>query len=243
MSSQRSFQSIIGKFSDGITVLKGLPFYSPAKPSLKIDSLTVLKTNVETKNSAVITIENSLKELRDRRKFITFKAKGSDENCIENLIRAIANYIKSENNGKHPAYLKIMSILSKLKPPSKKNEPPVEGQTPKNSISKSEKSYQSLVGFVNDVLTIITNLGVKYSPANVNITVESFKARMDELVELNANITTAEGNCASAIKERAELYKGDNGINEIIISVKDYLSSLEGGRNNSGYIAFCNAVK
>ncbi len=243
MSSQQTFQSRLGKFSDGITVLTGLTGYSPTKPTLQLTMLQGIKTRAVQRNSDVVTLGNELKALRDERRLISFQKKDGDENCIENRMHAIANYIKSENNEKHPAYLTITSIISKLNPPPEKKDPPAEGDTPKVPNSKSEKSFQSLVGFSNDVYTIITNLGTGYNPTNQYITLTGFKEITDRLVELNKNIVTSENSLSAAIKARADIYDGENGIKKTITAIKAHLASLEGGKKNPAYVAFNNAVK
>ncbi len=243
MSSQRTFQAILGKFSAGLVILKNAIGYNPSKNILKLTSLEVQKTDTEAKNSAVLTAENIEQGLRKSRRHMAFKTKDSDENCIESRIKAIANYIKSEHDAKYPAYLQVTSIISKIQPPSEKKAAPVEGADPKKSISKSEKSYQSLVGFGNDVHTIISNLGADYNPSNTNITVANFRAKVDELALLNSQIVTAKKNYATAVQERNEAYNGEAGINSTISSIKDYLASLEGGKKNPEYVAYVNAVK
>ncbi len=243
MASQRTFQSRIGKFSDGITSLKAQTDYNPGKPALQISSLEILQTSVTDKNAQIVTLENDLKSLRNERKSISFAVRGSDKNCIEKRMRAIANYIKSENTAEHPAYLKMVSIISKLSPPHYKKRSQVEGETPKSSISRSEKTFQSLLGFGNDVCTMIANLGASYQPTNTNITGANFTAVIERLAQLNASIITAEGNYSTAVEERFELYNGENGISQTIKSIKNYLASFEGGKKSAAYTAFNNAVK
>ncbi len=243
MSSQKSFQSILGKFSDGLDVLKQVPLFNPNKSELKLTFLETLKTTGGLKNSAVVNAETDLQKLRNSRRAMSFKVKGAEDNCIENRIKSIASYIKAEKSDKHPAYLKITSIIDKIHPPYEKKTPPAEGKEQKKSNSQSEKSFQSLVGFGNDVNTIITNLGAGYDPSNTNISAANFKAKVDELASLNSQIVTAENNYSTAVKERSEVYKGEAGINSIISSIKDYLASLDGGKKNPSYVAFCNAVK
>ncbi len=243
MSSQRTFQAILGKFSAGLDILKNVIGYNPSKNILKISSLEAQKADAEAKNSAVLSAETTEQDLRKSQRFMAFKSKDSDENCLENRIKAIANYIKAEHDAKYPAYLQVTSIISKIQPPSEKKAAPAEGEVPKKSISKSEKSFQSLVGFGNDVHTIISNLGADYNPSNTNITVANFRIKVDELASLNSEIVTAEKNYSTAVQERNEAYNGEAGINSTISSIKDYLASLEGGKKNPDYVAYVNAVK
>jgi len=243
MSSQKSVQSIIGKFSDGLKVLDGLISYKPSRAELTLISLTGLKVNTEMKNSAAVTAETNLSGLQKDRKLISFKAKDSASDCIENRIKEISNYVKAEFGKNNPSYLKITSIIAKIAPPSEKKAAPAEGEVAKVVRSKSEKSFQSLVGFGNDICTIISDLGAKYNPSNTNITLVNFKAKVDALAALNEQIVTAETAYSAAVKDRHEAYYGTLGIVNLISAVKDYLAGLEGGKKNSGYIAFTNAVK
>ena len=243
MSSQRSFQSLLGKFSAGLEILKGTGSYNPSKQVLTITALEALEANVTAKNAAVITAGATLKSLRNNRRNISFTSKDADTNCIENLIKNIASYIKAEIGKDNPAYLKINSIIKKINPPADKKEELKEGEEPKKSVSSSEKTYQSLVGFGNDVHTLILNLGAAYNPSNSNITVANFKVKVDELAGLNAAIVKAESDYATAVQERIEVYNGEAGINKIVPLIKDYLASFEGGKKNPDYTAFANAVK
>jgi len=243
MSSQQSYQSVFGKYSGGIEVLKGITGYNPVKQELRLISLETLKSSAEQKNAAVTSAATDLQELRNQRRNMSFRAKDTDTNCIENLIRNIASYIKAELTASNSAYTKVNSIIKKFNPPVEKKVDLKEGEEPKKSKSQSEKSYQSLVGFANDVHTVIAGLGEAYSPSNTNITVASFKTKIDELAALNAAVVKAENSYSTAVQERNEIYNGEVGINSIMSSIKNYLASLEGGKNNPGYIAFVNAIK
>ena len=243
MSSQKSFQAILGKFTLGLEVLKGVARYNPTKDILKIAALENLKTDAETKNSNAVTTGNLLKGLRNNRSLIAFRTKESDVNCIENLIRNIASYLKAEIGSKNPAYSKVESILKRIAPPHDPKEEPKEGEEPKKTISSSEKSYNSLVGFGNDVHTVIAELGAAYNPANVNIAAAGFKAKVDALAALNVAIVKAETDYSAAVSERDNVYNGDAGINTVIPQIKDYLASFEGGKKNPDYLTFYNAVK
>ena len=243
MSSQRSFESTLGKFIGGLKVLKETPVYVPTKEQLKIAFLENLQADAETKNSNVVTTGVVLTDLRNERRFICFSAKDTDTNCLENLFRNIANFTKAEFSEKSPAFKRIYSILKRIKPPRDKKEETVDGQDPKKSKSMSEKSYEAMVGYGNEVHTIIANLGEAYSPTNTNITVENLRAKVDQLAGLNASIVKAESDYSKAVTERNEVYNGEVGIKNIIPLIKNYLASFEGGKNNEYYKSFVNAVK
>ena len=243
MSSQQSFASKLGKFEDGITTLKGLTDYSPVNVKIQISSLVQKDTDVTAMNDAVTTSENVLNGLQKERKLLAYKFKGGSDNNIQGNMKAIEYNVKSELTDKSPEYIKINSINKKIQPPSEKKTPPKEGETPKKSNSKSEKSYQSLVGFGNDVCTIITNLGTKYNPSNQNITVSNFKAQVANLSELNGQVITAEKNYSTAVKNRENAYDGVDGISSLISTIKDHLASLPGGKKNPSYVAFAASVK
>ena len=243
MSSQKSFQAMLGKFTAGLEVLKGILAFSPIKVNLQIVSLTELKTAAEAKNANAVKTGNALKGLRNNRRSISFRVKDGDVNCIENLIRNVASYLKAELGAKNPSYLKVDSIIKKIDPPNDPKEEPKEGEEPKRSISTSEKSYNSLVGFSQDVYTVLSELGEAYNPANVNIQKRGFHIKINQLTDLNASIVKAETEYSTAVSERDEVYNGENGINKIMPQIKDYLASFEGGKNNPDYIAYVNAIK
>ena len=243
MSSQQSFASKLGKFENGNTALNGLTDYNPANVKIQKSSLVQKDADVIALNSAVTTSEEVLKKLQKERKFLAYTFNGGNDNNIQGNMKAIEYNLRSELSADSPEYLKVKSINQKIQPPSEKKKPLKEGETPKKSNSKSEKSYQSLVGFGNDVCTIITNLGTNYNPANQNITVVNFKAQVARLNELNGQVTTAEKDYSTAVKNREKAYNGEDGISSLISTVKDHLASLEGGKKNPSYVAYANAVK
>ena len=243
MSSQMSYSAILGRFKDGIVALKRIPGYNPSKPSLTITSLEAVSTDAEAKNADAVRTGALLKGLRNERRFISFRSKESDVNCIENLMKNIASYLKAELGAKHPSFNVVDSIIKKISPPNDPKEEVKEGEEPKKTNSSSEKSYNSLGGFASNVYTIITELGESYRPTNENITTIAFKGRIDRLAQLNASIVTAGTDYASAVKLRDDLYNSGDGIISLVSLVKDYLASFEGGRKNPDYIAFFNAVK
>ena len=243
MTSQRSFASRLGKFNDGNTVLKGITAYTHGNILIQLSSLEQKGAAIVVFNQSATDTEKILKGLQKERKYLAFKIKDENPECIQCSMKAIEYNLKSEIGEKSPEYLKVYAINKKIQPPSEKKQPPKEGESPKKDISKSEKSYQSLVGFGNDVHTIITGLGAKYNPSNPNITVVNFRGQLDKLVDLNSKITTAGDNYTAAVKNRDEAYNGMEGISALIGSVKDYLAGLPGGRKNPGYVAYAAAVK
>jgi hypothetical protein len=144
---------------------------------------------------------------------------------------------------KDAAYQKIRSIIKKINPVKEKNEEPAAGEEPKKTISFSEKSFQSLVGFGADVLTLIANMGTAYNPSNTNRALINYKAKIDELANLNNTVVKAETDYSLAVNARDIIYNGEFGVNSIMPMIKNYLASLEGGKNNPSYSAYVNAVK
>lgn len=242
-TSQKSFVSILGKFSDGVAVIKTIPQYNPAKPAIKIDALDALLLNVQEKNNACINTSDNLKTLRNQRIAISFKTKESDVNCLENLFNNILSYIKVDFGADHPAAVLIASILKTLHPVYEKKEAPADGSEPKKSKSESERSYQALAGYGLEIHASISGIGTDYQPQNTAITPANFKAKVDQLLELNTNVALAEKDYSDAVAAREEAYYGETGITSLITTIKNYLASFEGGKKNAGYIAFSYAVK
>lgn len=243
MSSQMSYSAILGRFKDGLVILKRIPGYNPSKACLTISNLDSKSVDAEAKNAEAIRTGAILKGFRNERRFISFRSKEGDVNCIENLIRNIASYLKAELGAKHPSFNVVDSIIKKIAPPNDPKEEVKEGEEPKKTNSSSEKSYNSLGGFGSNVYTIITELGESYRPTNENITAIAFKAKIERLAQLNGAIVTAGTDYSASVKLRDDLYNGDDGIISVISQVKDYLASFEGGKKNPDFIAFNNAVK
>jgi hypothetical protein len=241
--SQRSYATILGKFTDGIAVLKTIPDYNPNKPEIKTEAIDTFIVDINARNNACITTADILKNLRNERVETTFKTKDADINCLENLFRNILSYLKVDFGANNPSAILVASILKKLNPVYEKKEKPADGTEPKKAKSESEKTYQALAGYGSEIYTSLFSLGETYNPQNNAISLTNFKARVDELVKLNSDIAVAEKNYSDAVTAREEAYYGETGITSLITSIKNYLASFEGGKNNAGYTAFSYAVK
>ncbi len=100
-----------------------------------------------------------------------------------------------------------------------------------------------MAGYANDIVSLLTNLGVNYNPSNPNISIANLKSKIEELNSINSQLVNAENEYSIAVSEREEIYKGENGINNRIILIKTYLASLEEGKNSAEYKAFALALK
>jgi hypothetical protein len=239
-NSQKSFETLYGRFVNGNTLIQGLSNYDPQNPLIKKASLTAFIGDLALKDRTVTKKLMPFKDLIIRRQKFSFRRKGCDENCLENRMRNAHSYVGSEVGKNSSAYNIIGGYLKVLKPKYKKK---VKGKKGTERRSTSEQSYVSLNGYAMLTVEILDSLGSAYAPQNPNIQYANFKAFAEEMVELTNNISVAEAAYKNATTERAVLYKGEEGLTKRQSLIKGYLASFSGGKKNQNYIEYDRLIK
>lgn len=240
--SQRSYEVRDGKYQNGDALIQGYGDYNPTNVLITKAANTSFIADVGSKNVRVVSRGLTLTDLREQRRPLAFKLKnGGDINCLENRIRNILQYVMGDLPGQKAGIKKLKEICKKLSPKyPKKADPNLPRGTGK---SPSEKSFNSLVGFGNEVIGIITGIGPDYAPTNTNIQIADLTVFVSMLNTMNRDIATAEEAYGNAVRERKEIYDGEDGMSKRISMIKSYLAGFEGGKNSAHYIEFSQAVK
>jgi hypothetical protein len=240
--SQRSFETLLGRFQNGDAFIQSLTDYNPNNNLIKKASCTAFIAEVLLKDKAVTLTEKPLGDEVAARKPLVFREKGCDENCLENRIRNIHAYIGADISKKCAAYKHIGAMIKKFAPHYKKkdpNAPPAEHKTP----SPSEQSFVAMNGYGIHVHQLIVELGADYTPQNPYIIPDAFKDFVDDLVERSKKISKFEADYSDATAARRPYYYGPEGILERERLIKDYLASFPGGKKSQNYIEYDRLIK
>jgi hypothetical protein len=93
------------------------------------------------------------------------------------------------------------------------------------------------------VLAYIESLGSEYHPQNQAIQVNNFKAIVEQLEQLNKQVAIVLKDYGDIVRDRAAAFDGKEGLTDRIDLIRAYLSSFEGGRRNTEYIEFNQALR
>lgn len=241
MPSQKSYENLLGRFQNGIELLRSWPDYVPVNPLITIASLDAFVDLVRSKNNEVGNLYVTLTSKRNQRKTIVFNSKIADINCLQNRAGAISNYLKTEFGKTSGAYQRVYSLYKKMSPsyPKKKDQtlPRGEGRSP------SERSFVAVTGYAFEIVAILESLGIAYNPGNPAIQLANFKTFVENLHKLNEEIAIALKNYGDAVATREKLYDAKDGLKVRIRLIKDYLASFPSGKKGEKYIEFSQAIK
>lgn len=240
MPSQRSFENRLGRFNNGLSILQTWGDYLPANVLITIAALVAFAADVIAKNELVATLLTNLTDKRNERKPLVFRSKTSDENCLQNRIDNIQNFLKAEFGKTSGAYQKVHSLYKHLMPKyPKKSDPPEPRGAGK---SPSERSFVAGIGYGYEVYAIINSLGASYSPGNTAIIAANFLTFLDSLNTLNKDIAVALKDYGDAVNEREQLYDGPEGLDNRVSMIKSYLASFTGGKQGQKYVEYSQAI-
>lgn len=241
MASQASFETVVGRFQNAVSLLSGVPGYTPTNELIIHANLNNFISEIISRNRDVDTSRALLGSKRETRKQLAYKIKSENPYCLENRLAAVLSYLKGDLTSEKSAIKQIDSLLKRIKPVYPRKDP--ANPLPRGAgKSPSEKSYTSLVGNARSIIAILETLS-GYKPSNKNILVDDLKAITNLLEQLNMETTQLLEDYGSAVNAREELYKGNTGLAERKNLIKNYLAALEGGRQNIHYREFSEALK
>ena len=96
---------------------------------------------------------------------------------------------------------------------------------------------------MNAIITIITKLGIAYSPADTNLTVANMTTLSSDIDNNNQKVQQALEAYGESNRARLELYKGTRGIANRRSAILKYLGSFPGLKKSNHYIEFNQAIK
>lgn len=100
--------------------------------------------------------------------------------------------------------------------------------------SRSEATFGQRYEKANQMLILIQSIA-NYAPTNPDISVNSFKTFIDDINNLNNTIALNQDSLSQARDARNMSYHGANGLKELGGMIRDYISSLPGGKNTNTF--------
>jgi len=105
-SSQMSFNSRVENLGKLVQLLSAIPEYNPNEPELTTAALTTLHSELNTRNTAVITAEVPLSNARIARNEVLY----TDTTGLVDIALTVKNYIKAVFGATSPQYKQISKL-------------------------------------------------------------------------------------------------------------------------------------
>lgn len=100
--------------------------------------------------------------------------------------------------------------------------------------SRSEATFGQRYEKGNQMLVLIQSLA-NYQPTNADISPASFKTLLSDVDALNTTTAQNQDALSQARDIRNNSYHGANGLKELGGMIRDYIASLQGGKNTNTY--------
>lgn len=241
--SQKSFESILNRFVDGLALLQSWGDYNPNNNLIKVANLLTFTNNVKTANLTTSDALVDLNTKQDNRVLKCFIQKGNiNPDCLEARIRGIRNYLKGENFPEAEVRA-VEKILRHIHPYYPKKTPVPPGEPQPRHPSPSERSFAALIADGHAIINRITALGVAYTPPDSKLTVAEMTTLINDIIQLSKDVQLALDVYGTAVRARKKLYTGPGSLNERTMQVTNYLSSFPGQKKSNHAIEFKGAIK
>lgn len=111
--------------------------------------------------------------------------------------------------------------------------------------SRSEKTFVSITGFLNEVITLADGIADPpgYTPPDFKLSMSELINLCNEIQNANDEVTAARETYSNANSKRRKLYDGDEGMQDRIRLTKNYLGSFSGGKKSDHFIEYSQALK
>jgi len=119
MSSQRTFETRIGRYINGNAVIQPIAAYNPVNPLITKAANTAYINTVTGLNNTVTTSLGALGTLINTRQALVFPIGDTNPNCIERRIANAFNYLKTEVGLENGQVVFVGTVLNKIRPSGK----------------------------------------------------------------------------------------------------------------------------
>lgn len=110
--------------------------------------------------------------------------------------------------------------------------------------SPMEKTFASLPGFLNEVITLVAGMAPgTYNPPDPLLSESGLTELHVLIVSANGTVTTTMDAYGTANRDRKKLYDGNDGMQDRIRLTKSYLASFSGGKKSEHFIEYSQAIK
>ncbi len=121
---------------------------------------------------------------------------------------------------------------------------PVIKTDKKLTKSPAEKTFASIPGFLNEVITLVDGLNPgTYNPPDALLTEAGLTELHALIVAANAAVATAMDAYGTGNRTRKKLYDGTGSMTKRITLTKSYLASFSGGKKSEHFIEYSQAIK
>ena len=223
-TSETGHAKNIANFQDLISFCQGYgALYNPTKESLKIPQLQELYQLALEKLNATKSQKTSFDIATNERRLTFSKLKPLSTKIINAFAVSGADAL-AINNAK--------TVNKKLQgSPSKKTDTTTsktETETPANSISTSQQSYDRLIDHFSNLIQVLEQNTI-YSPNEEELKLTSLQTKFTDLQNKNTNLINAYTSYSNAMIDRNQtLYNPLSGLVQTSKEVKQYVKSIFG---------------
>lgn len=223
-TSETGHAKNIANFQDLISFCQGYgTLYNPTKESLKISQLQELYQLALEKLNATKSQKTSFDIATNERRLTFSKLKPLSTKIINAFAVSGADAL-AINNAK--------TVNKKLQgSPSKKTDTTtskIETETPTNSISTSQQSYDRLIDHFSNLIQVLEQNTI-YSPNEEELKLTSLQTKFTDLQNKNTNLINAYTSYSNAMIDRNQtLYNPLSGLVQTSKEVKQYVKSIFG---------------
>lgn len=229
MPSESGDQKVLGNFRKLIDFVSADPNYNPANPKIGKPALETLYTSGQgattNKNAkeapykvSVNTRQTKFAEAPTRAgsAIRMAKASGASKPILDDL-NTYGRKLSGQSKSKAP---KI--------DPNAPNAPAGEDGTAKGTHSTSQRSYDSQIGHIENIVALLSNIP-SYNPNEDELKITSLQAFVTELRAVNDDVNTNFVPFSQARSTRDEvLYTSEDSVVNIALLVKAYVSAAFG---------------
>lgn len=213
--SETSFAARLSRAATFKTTLASFADYAPGEQHLTAESLQLLIDNLTVTQSKLTLTKHAFSEAVKDRKAIFVK----EPNSIAKTATRTKAYIRAKYKKDSQEFQSIDKLVSKIR-----GQKPIviNNSSTEETISRSERSYGAQVQNFSDIITLITEFGASYTPANESIQIENLQILLTQATTLNQNTTLKFVAYKPKINERmdgfAELANRISDIKDMVLS-------------------------
>jgi hypothetical protein len=237
--SEKSFGARLMRAQNVLTHIQNLSQYNPPEADQGKAAFASFLDDIGEANTTESELEQQYKAKTEARR-LAFK-----ENTLSiiKILPQIRGAVEAKFSKKSQEYKMVSSIIAKIRDVKVGNEAVAENQGQENegeeggsgeednsldSISKSQQSYGSLLGYFNELVAALSKMN-GYAPANAALQVAQLQAFAESLDVLNQNVMQKAYELHEQRKERLGLYRDLSGR---VQKIKAYVKSEYGATSD-----------
>lgn len=209
-----------------------IPAYAPVDAELTLANFQILLGMISTKNAEVGNLKDTYSTEAGVRVAVVKDLKARS--------RGAKNFVISTKTLKkyHSTVKRSCAKITSSR--TKKTVIPSDPSTPENQKkrNKGEQSYADIAGNFENLISLLTDIGVGYAPFDADLTIANLTTVHTDLLQKSKDLGEFFGQVSVAVKERFDLYNDDEGLREKKKAIKAAVKSQYGADS-----AQFNAIK